>query len=208
MCIAGGALCTGAAGLTYAVARPHGAIRPGLNRQLAPDDPRQGPADPQTGFVSRYRFQARATFEITALVLSTRAYRKDSLSDISPVDLALGWGQMSNPSTLDDINIWQRNRFYFWRGHTIRHNPHMIAQNSANMHIVPVNDIIHEKVGQARRGDIVSASGRLIDLRAKSRIWRTSLTRKDSGAGGCEIFLVDQFDISSLALFCFSHYFI
>ena len=45
----------------------------------------------------------------------------DRESDLAPVDLALGWGRMSDEAILKDIQISQSGRFYFW--HTVDCSP-------------------------------------------------------------------------------------
>ncbi|MBT8449447.1 MAG: hypothetical protein KJO69_07135 [Gammaproteobacteria bacterium] len=53
-----------------------------------------------------------ASFSLKAKVLSIEHYYADKGSSISPVDLALGWGPMSDETVLQQIEISQSNRFY------------------------------------------------------------------------------------------------
>ena len=62
----------------------------------------------------RYTLQALAEFVIEARVLARENYHFDAGAELSPVDLALGWGPMSDNTVLNQINIQQRNRFYYW----------------------------------------------------------------------------------------------
>ena len=62
-----------------------------------------------------FKFTAVAQFDITARVLSKRYYSRDDMSDFCPVDLALGWGRMSDQSVIDHLDIKQQLRWYVWR---------------------------------------------------------------------------------------------
>jgi len=47
-----------------------------------------------------FQFTPVAYFELEARVLSKRLYRYDAAAAISPVDLALGWGRMSDTAVV------------------------------------------------------------------------------------------------------------
>lgn len=139
-----------------------------------------------------FQLQRRVEFGLTARVLSTRRYRWDREADLSPVDLALGWGLMSDQRVLDEITITQGNRWYFTRCDL---PPPLadadIIRNSGNMHTVPAEPWIEKELLALRRGDVVRLDGYLVDARdASGFTWRTSLTREDTGNGSCELFLV------------------
>jgi hypothetical protein len=63
----------------------------------------------------------RAEYRITARILARERYHFDTLSDLVPEDLALGWGPMSDNRILRSLDIYQANRFYFWRAPALRH---------------------------------------------------------------------------------------
>lgn len=138
-----------------------------------------------------------ATFAITARVLSRADYRWDTAAAISPVDLALGWGRMSDSAVIDKIEISQSVRFYFW---TVREFPipeREIIESSANMHLVPADSSVAHAINRTKQGDVVTFSGYLIEARwPNGGTWRSSLTRSDSGPGACEIVWVENFLIA------------
>ena len=69
---------------------------------LVPDDPVQiainSPVPWQKG---EYTITPLAEFRLKAFVLSTNSFSIGKESDLSPMDLALGWGQMSNQAIVD-----------------------------------------------------------------------------------------------------------
>lgn len=144
-----------------------------------------------------YRLARRAVFEIESRVLSRKKYWWGDESDLSPLDLALGWGVMSDQSVLDRIEIRQSGRWYFTRyDHPAPASDHEIINNSSNMHIIPADNRVWSKLKQLRRGSIVRLKGYLVDVSNESGFhWQTSLRRDDTGNGSCEIFYVEQIQI-------------
>lgn len=143
-----------------------------------------------------YVFSALATFELEARVLSAAHYWFDASAALSPVDLALGWGIMSDSAVLDELRITQSGRFYYWR---MEGNPaasiQEISQNSANMHLIPANDDIENALKDVQKGDLIWLQGYLVDVRSASGFrWRSSLTRNDTGAGACEVIWVEAIE--------------
>ena len=144
-----------------------------------------------------YRLNRRAEFDIRARVLSREDYRWGSESDLSPIDLALGWGAMSDQAVLDRITIRQSSRWYFTRYELPAPIPEQaIINNSSNMHMVPSNKWVLKKLKEIRRGDVVRLKGFLVDIENDSGFtWRTSLRRNDTGNGSCEIVYVADINI-------------
>lgn len=137
-----------------------------------------------------------ATFELTARVLSSRHYRFGEESRLSPVDLALGWGRMADDEVLKDIDISQSGRFYSWRVKELPIPAEVIISHSANMHLIPANREIDKRIRDAEQGDVVSFRGYLVHIDGENGwSWSSSLRRDDTGAGACEIVLVEAFTI-------------
>jgi hypothetical protein len=141
-----------------------------------------------------YTLTPLAHFDITAKVLAREDYWWDRGADLSPTDLALGWGRMSDEAVLQHIDISQSARFYRWRVESFPIPRREIETNSANMHLVPADASVGRAIDRIREGEIVSIQGRLIEAHAKTHDWRwrSSLTRNDTGGGACELILVDR----------------
>ncbi len=137
-----------------------------------------------------------AEFHLKARVLSYENYYMGKESKLSPVDLALGWGPMSDQSNLDKIEIRQSNRWYYWKTKTIKTTQGIIVNNSANMHIIPDNESIDESISKIKRGSLVELRGYLVKVNSdEGWVWKSSLSRNDSGEGACEIFWVKDFSL-------------
>jgi hypothetical protein len=90
-----------------------------------------------------YEVTPLAEFKGEARVLARKDYWLGREAEISPTDIVLGWGPMSDERILEKISFEQRNRFYFWRT-DIRLAPYTIQYNSANMHLIPAHRLIKE----------------------------------------------------------------
>lgn len=136
-----------------------------------------------------------ASFDISARVLSRKNYRFGREADLSPVDLALGWGRMSNIDVIKDVKISQRGRFYFWRAPS-RNKPIPISEiirSSANMHLVPSGSDVERQIRGIEKNDIVRIKGYLVNVKHKDGWrWGSSTSRTDTGNGACELIFVTE----------------
>jgi hypothetical protein len=170
--------------------------------EVAPDIPVQTAlGDPPTPWrKGDYTIKPLARISITARVLSRADYRFDREASLAPVDLALGWGRMSDSQVLDKIDISQSGRFYFWRVDSYEKLPipeREIIESSANMHLIPADRSIEREIKRVRAGEVVSFDGYLVEAdRTKDWRWVSSLTRSDSGAGACELVWVENLTIA------------
>ena len=144
-----------------------------------------------------YAIQPLARFSIEARVLRAEHYVFDRGAELAPVDLALGWGTMSDSAVLEKLDISQGMRFYYWKPIDKLPIPRRdIETQSANMHLVPANDAVARVLKDARRGSIVKLSGYLIEVRGSDGFrWRSSLTRNDTGSGACELIWVESVEL-------------
>jgi hypothetical protein len=174
-------------------AEPAIELGPGV---MAPDAPQQIRVDNPVPFANGdYRITPLAEFAITAKVLGKASYRLGREADLSPLDLALGWGPMSDEAVLGEIDIRQSNRWYRWHTHTMPIPRRKIETHSANMHMVPADQSVAEALHDVRRGQIVSLSGKLVRIDADDGWhWVSSLSREDTGGNACEVLYVEQVD--------------
>jgi hypothetical protein len=167
---------------------------------LVPEQPVQHNLDGDTVIgMDEFLLKARARFQIRARVLSRENYGWGTEAQLSPVDLALGWGVMSDQAVLDQIDIEQRSRWYFTRYELPAPiSDQAIIVNSSNMHMIPADKNIGKGLKKVRKGDIVQLKGYLVDVDSDSGWhWSTSLSREDTGKGACEIVYLEYLFIES-----------
>jgi hypothetical protein len=143
------------------------------------------------------KITALAEYRLEARVLGRRDY-SDEGAFLSPMDLALGWGEMSEETVINGLKMSQSGRWYHYSWSTP--NPPIplrnIIEQSANTHLIPANDEVAAIMDQVVKGDRVRLSGVLISAsRPDGWRWRSSLSRSDSGNGACELMWVEKIEI-------------
>lgn len=164
---------------------------------IAPHDPVQTSIADAIPFEHKgYTLTPLLRFEVEARVLGREDYAFDRESDLAPIDLALGWGPMSDGAILDEIDISQSNRFYWWEVSAFPISRREIETNSANMHLIPATDEIEDQLKRVRKGHVVAFKGFLVKAKASDNWrWQSSLTRNDTGSGACELVWVEEISV-------------
>ena len=171
-------------------------IEPGPG-EIAPHEPVQRNLRGGREFEFKgYRMTALAEFEVEARVLSARRYRSDPNAELSPIDLALGWGPMSASENLAEIDVSQSGRFYRWSARNPPIAIEAISRHSANMHIIPADASVEAALADVRKGHLVRLHGELVKAeRGDGWRWKSSLTRRDAGGGACELVFVRRIEL-------------
>lgn len=181
----------GLAGLgLYQHLQQGGPINPGEGVLVA-EEPVQANTEAAAFQFKGYALQPLQNFALAARVLASERYHTGREADLSPLDLALGWGPMSDGTVLEKISISQSGRFYHWRVQELPIPRRDIERSSANMHMIPADDVIAGKLKALKPGQTVRLEGWLVEARAPDGWrWRSSLTRDDTGNGACELVFV------------------
>jgi hypothetical protein len=166
---------------------------------LANAEPRQQDLDTPWAFEHKgFALAARARYDITARVLRKEIYRLDGGAGLAPVDLGVGWGQMSDSAIVERLEFSQMGRFFYWnpRDAGFPLAPQALITHAAQMHMVPANDAIEARLKALHPGQVITVTGWLVDIRGPGGFtWNTSLRRDDTGNGACEIVYVESLDV-------------
>lgn len=166
--------------------------------QLLSSEPLQeslGKDEIKTFKIEHFSITPVKKYKIAARLLRKKNYQSGQWHEVLPVDLALGWNIMADMKTYteNNIKVTQSNRFYFLHIDNFEKiSRKNIIYNSANVHIMPYNEIIKEKIDELDKNDIIYLEGYLVDIldEKNNYLLRSSLIRQDTGAGACEVFLV------------------
>jgi hypothetical protein len=162
----------------------------------APEEPQQDPVEHgpnQWRVGERMSAFALATYIIHGRVLQVKHYGYDACSKIAPVDLALGWGRMSDWGVYHRLSISQRGRYYLfsWGPEGPPIPKREIETHSSNNHIIPANETVARDLRGVQANDLVWLQGDLVEVNGPNGFtWRSSLTREDTGGGSCELIRV------------------
>ena len=157
----------------------------------------QSPPITHRSWFTTWSATPRAGYRIDARVLRTRRYYLDLYAHFSPVDFALAWGPMGNP----EVDAWvtwdQHDRWYYYRvPEEAPFDLREIRDHSANVHIIPANPALESALRNVEAGDVIRLEGYLVDVEVNVLGFQfettTSLSREDSGAGACEVLLVEK----------------
>lgn len=167
---------------------------------LAAEAPQQRTAGGEPFDFNGYTITPLQKFTLRAKVLSRKNYSSGREADLSPIDLALGWGRMSDEAVLETIDISQRNRWYYWKTPEFPIPRREIETSSANMHMIPADDYIKEQLDAVKRGEIIELEGKLVRADADDGWrWISSTSREDTGDGACEVVYVESFRVVETA---------
>lgn len=143
-----------------------------------------------------------AEYNLAGVVVSKETYSYDWNSEISPVDLAIAWGKLTEPEYEKYVSFSQRNRWYFYEYKPESPLDHSyINSHSSNNHIIPATLNISQALKTIKKREKVMLEGFLINLKGTYKgetvYWNTSLTRQDTGNGSCELFYVTKARINT-----------
>jgi hypothetical protein len=143
----------------------------------------------------------RADYQIEARVLHSQEY-DDWQAIFSPVDVALGWGKISDPAVDRWINWKQGDRWYHYNWSLDAPvTGNYISEHSANVHVIPASDNLAAVIRSLEPNDVVRMEGILVDVEAGAvnepvlQTFQTSLTRSDSGDASCEILYMHLLEV-------------
>ena len=141
-----------------------------------------------------YNIRTLETYAGEFRVLAREDYNFGREAELSPVDFALGWGEMAKPEVYKQLSIRQSNRWYHWRYEQAPPIPVQdITSLSANTHLIPATPAVATQLKRVDEDDLIYLKGKLVEVTAADGWqWRSSLSREDTGVGACELMLVED----------------
>ena len=146
-----------------------------------------------------FHLKPLARFDLDARLLHSRVYRFDPGARLVPIDLAVGWGPMSDQQVLDRLHITQSMRFFWYEYQNQPPIPKdQIINHATNIHIIPSTSKLAASCKSLRCGALVHLNGELVEATGPHiGTWRSSLSRTDSGNGACELLYLKEMELLS-----------
>lgn len=144
-----------------------------------------------------------ATYRIAGKVMSKRKYKHGWGAEIAPFDLALVWGMLTDSHVQKKLSIKHDSTRMAWF-HVTGDAPPVdfkyAMSHGSNNHIIPANENIRKAVdSRVRVHDKILLEGYLVNVEGRNReqpiSMKSSLTRKDSNRGACEIIYVTSVQV-------------
>jgi hypothetical protein len=172
------------------------------------DEPIQAPGTDRENFEFAYRgkdyvVRPKADYELWGLVVSKNNigawynYYHDENS-VNLKDVCVVWGEnIRNGAYRDDKISFKSGEwtcYYQWSGQL---SSVFYPDKMSNNHLLSDSVAVQDAIRGINVGDQIHLKGALVDYAEKGTEWfrTSSLTRKDSGNGACEVFLIDRIDI-------------
>ena len=168
---------------------PRLAGSPVIGEPVQDDSARRAPFQ-----VKGYTLSPVAHFTVRARLISVKNYASGREADLSPMDFALGWNDMSNDAVLSRLRMKHDARFFLYSWENEPPLPlDVITRSSTNVHLIPSSSAVERELSRVPPGATVTLRGWLVDASAPDGWrWRSSRTRTDNGAGACELMWVDE----------------
>jgi hypothetical protein len=131
---------------------------------LAPDPPQVElvVGKPETFERDGHVLTALARFSAQARVLSVNRYG-DRAAQIAPRDIALGWGPMSDSTTLKLVDVAQTERGVVFQSFDPKLPEEQVEAYLLNLHVVAGDPALRESLSELRRGNVVKIEGWLVE---------------------------------------------
>ncbi len=168
---------------------------------LAPDPPQitSLATKPPTFVRNEYVFTALARLEAKARILSVERYGRDRESQAALLDVALGWGRLSDSVVLKNMDVAQTGRGVLSRSYDPALPDAEVEANILNLHLVASDPEVEKRVKQLRAGNIVRFRGYLVEAVAADG-WRwKGLPRAHSPALPGTLLWVEQLELEQPA---------
>lgn len=177
------------------------ALRPEVHREPSQAETRRAPFTFEYAD-ERYEVRPRAEYELTGLVVSHNdptglgdIYHDESSVDTR--DLCVIFGRNTTRADYQRVAFSSGSwtcRYEYSGGVTF------LPDGISNNHLITNDPAIRRAIGSVRVGDQIRIVGQLVDYQASStpNFWRrTSLTRRDTEQGACEVVFVSQLEVLS-----------
>lgn len=135
----------------------------------------------------------RASWDATGRVLHTNRYYIGTEAKLSPLDIGIGWGRMSDGAILNKIRFGHRRRYLTWRSDEWPLEFQEVNSSASNMHCIPATKSLERRLKRVEIDDLVRITGYLVNVaRPDGWHWNTSLSRTDQAGGACELVWVEN----------------
>ena len=151
--------------------------------------------------VAGWKLKPAAEYLLRGRVLGTKRYLSGFGSDLVPIDVAVGWGRMSDQAVLDQFSLSMGNRFFFYEWSEEPAIPlNEIMRSASNNHVIAANKDVAKTIRSLVPGHVVTMRGYLVNASfPDGSSWNSSLRRDDTGNGACEVFYVQSITAAETA---------
>lgn len=141
------------------------------------------------------------SYKMRARVVSNKKYSWDTLSHIATHDMGVTWQDLSKTHIFNLFDWKHHNRLLYFSGKKkdvdLLGGIKKLNTQLANVHLIPKNFEVEQKLNKIKSYDIIDIDGYLVDVfnYSTNEAYYTSDSRSDEGAGACEIIYVEDVSV-------------
>lgn len=165
---------------------------------VAPETPVQEATYKAEKFTYKnFEITPKANINLEARVLSIKNYYFDRYSELTPTDIVVGWGPMSDERNLSSLMVRQSDRSFFYEMTKPPIKKHAMWQHASNMHLIGSTQQIRDKINSLREGHVIRIEGYLVNATSPKEGWtfKSSLRRDDIGKNSTELVWIKSLTI-------------
>lgn len=144
-----------------------------------------------------FEITPKATIDLEARVLSIEGYYFDKYSELTPMDVVVGWGPMSDERNLNSLMVRQSDRSFYYEMANPPIKKELMWKHAANMHLIGSTQIIRDQIKSLRVGQVVHIEGYLVNATSEKESWtlKSSMKRDDIGKNSSELVWINSLTI-------------
>lgn len=145
--------------------------------------------------VNDYTITPLASYSIRARILKAKRYYWDRAADLSPMDIVVGWGQLSDQRVLNHVSISESGRYYTWKPYGVLPvTEGYVNSHTANLHLIPSSPAIKTVIKSLRPNTIIALSGYIVNISSTDGYtWTSNITY--NGENNSKIIWVESVSI-------------
>lgn len=114
-------------------------------------------------------------------ILENKKYYFDSNSEISPLDVLVGWSEMSDEKNIDHVNASLDDRYLKLKYSRPPLPLKTIMDQIALWHLVPSTKEMEKKLKNVRRGSVIRLEGQIVNInKPNGHRWVSLIKKNDS----------------------------
>lgn len=134
--------------------------------------------------------------EAEVRVLEKKRYFFDEYKELSPVDVLVGWDEMSDERNLEFINFRLQNRAFSMEFIKPPIPETAIYNQVQLMHVIPANNFVKEDLLALKKGELITFKGMLVHIESTVQPnWTTDLLLTGTKKWKTQILWVEELKI-------------
>lgn len=151
---------------------------------------------PKTSEYRSGQIKPTHTISATVRILDKTRFYFDDKKDLSPVDVLVGWKEMSDNKNLDFMLTEADNRTYSIQYSEPPMAVNKIYQLSDLWHLLPADQETEDRILSLRTGHIIRVKGQVAELKVPGQYsWKSSSDSRDKPGG--KLLLVEHIEIKN-----------